>query len=226
MKDDPRNSTVAPLRLNRRKLVQGGATAGLAAALPARTLSASDRKIAWSLWQQENPGATPVTVEEYVPIVLSNDEWTTLIAVVDRLFPKTDKTPSGAETGAHIYIDQVLSTHDTNKLPDYRSGLAAIEASIDDGFAAASADAQDDALRDIEAGLEKDVPIGFFKTLLSHTRQGMFGDPIHGGNREFMGWDMIGYPGIKLVWSAEDQSINADVEPEHISVVKYGGTPQ
>lgn len=224
MRDDSRHITVAPMRLNRRRLVQGGATAGLAAALPAQMLSASDRKIAWSLWQEENPEATPVAVEEYVPIVLTATEWTTLTAVVDRLFPKSDTTPGGAETGAHIYIDQKLSTRYASQSSDYQTGLAAIEAAIDGGFSAASAADQDDALRNIEAGKVKDVPEGFFNTLLEHTRQGMFCDPIHGGNREFMGWDMIGYPGIKLSWSAEEQAIGTKVEPEHISVEQYGGT--
>ena len=34
--------------------------------------------------------------------------------------------------------------------------------------------------------------------LLEHTREGMFSDPIYGGNVNFAGWDLIGYPGIKL----------------------------
>ena len=38
-------------------------------------------------------------------------------------------------------------------------------------------------------------PGGFFATLLEYTRQGMFADPIHGGNAGFAGWDLIGYPG-------------------------------
>lgn len=63
MDDSPRQTTVSPLRLNRRRLVQG-ASVGAAAALPARMLSASDRKLAWNLWQEENPEATPETVED------------------------------------------------------------------------------------------------------------------------------------------------------------------
>lgn len=222
MEDTTRRTTKPPLRVNRRRLIQG-AGIGLAAALPSRLMSASDRKLAWNLWQQENPGATPVTVGTYVPIVLTATEWATLAAVVDRLFPKTDATPGGAETGAHIYIDRTLSTAYTDQIPDYRTGLAAIETSVDGGFSAAGPDTQDATLSDIEAGKGKDVPNGFFDTLLGHTRQGMFCDPVYGGNREFMGWDMIGYPGIKLVWSADDQAIDAKVEPEHISVEKYGG---
>ena len=51
----------------------------------------------------------------------------------------------------------------------------------------------------------------------------MFGDPVYGGNQNFAGWDLIGYPGIKLVWSEADQQIDAVVKPLHISVKQYGG---
>lgn len=69
-----------------------------------------------------------------------------------------------------------------------------------------------------------DIPEGFFPTLIEHTRQGMFGDPVYGGNASFVGWDLIGYPGIKLLWTAEEQDINVEVTPEHTSVEEYGGT--
>ena len=51
----------------------------------------------------------------------------------------------------------------------------------------------------------------------------MFGDPIHGGNKDFAGWDLIAYPGVKLVWTAEEQAIDAVVIPEHASVAEFGG---
>ena len=31
----------------------------------------------------------------------------------------------------------------------------------------------------------------------SHVLQGTFGDPHYGGNRGFVGWDLIGYPGVR-----------------------------
>lgn len=210
------------LRPSRRRLIQG-AGAALAGAFPVGALSAAERKTAWRLWQQEHPGATPASVESYTPVALSDAEWATLTAIVDRLFPKTDTTPSGSDTGAHIYIDQKLSTVYAAQAATYRDGLSAVEASIKGGFSNASAIDQDAALREIEAGAVTSVPAGFFPTVLEHTRQGMFCDPIHGGNREFLGWDMIGYPGIKLVWTADDQAVDAVVKPEHLSVANFGG---
>ena len=72
-----------------------------------------------------------------------------------------------------------------------------------------------------EAGDLDGAPEGFFPLLLEHTRQGMFCDPIHGGNRNFAGWDLLGYPGIKLVWTEADQSEGTEVRPEHVSVEEF-----
>ena len=36
-------------------------------------------------------------------------------------------------------------------------------------------------------------------------RQGMFGDPYYGGNANFVGWDLLGYPGIRTMVTADDQ---------------------
>ena len=33
--------------------------------------------------------------------------------------------------------------------------------------------------------------------LLNDTNEGMFADPIYGGNRDFAGWKLIGYPGAQ-----------------------------
>jgi gluconate 2-dehydrogenase gamma chain len=35
----------------------------------------------------------------------------------------------------------------------------------------------------------------FFETLLANTIEGFFSDPAYGGNREMVGWRMIGFPG-------------------------------
>ena len=35
----------------------------------------------------------------------------------------------------------------------------------------------------------------FFNLVRAHTIQGTFCDPYYGGNANFVGWDLIGYPG-------------------------------
>lgn len=38
----------------------------------------------------------------------------------------------------------------------------------------------------------------FFDLLLTYTVAGFFADPVHGGNREMVGWKLIGFPGAQM----------------------------
>ena len=37
--------------------------------------------------------------------------------------------------------------------------------------------------------------LDFWSLLLLHTRQGFYGDPVYGGNKDRVGWKVIGFPG-------------------------------
>ena len=87
----------------------------------------------------------------------------------------------------------------------YRKGLASLDKHCTASFggkkfAQLSADQQDDVLKKIEAGEVKFDGVdaqGFFDALLKDVPEGFFSDPIHGGNRNMVGWSMIGFPGIR-----------------------------
>jgi gluconate 2-dehydrogenase subunit 3-like protein len=57
----------------------------------------------------------------------------------------------------------------------------------------------------------------FFTLVRGHTLQGTFCDPIYGGNANFVGWDLIGYPGVRLAVSAADQNLSTPPTPAHTS---------
>lgn len=40
-----------------------------------------------------------------------------------------------------------------------------------------------------------EIHLDFFPLLCLHTRQGFYADPIYGGNKKFVGWEVIGFPG-------------------------------
>jgi gluconate 2-dehydrogenase gamma chain len=44
---------------------------------------------------------------------------------------------------------------------------------------------------------------GFFNLLLTYTVAGFFSDPVHGGNRDMVGWKLIGFPGAHISYSAD-----------------------
>ncbi len=87
----------------------------------------------------------------------------------------------------------------------YRNGLTALDKYCKDNrggksFADLTTDQQDDVLGQIEAGKAKFEGVdaeGFFSALLKDVPEGFFSDPIHGGNRDMVGWKMIGFPGIR-----------------------------
>lgn len=221
-----KGATLAPLHLMpRRTFVQGsavavgGATAGLLMAREGRAA----RPQTWAEWLATKGVGTPAALDAYQPVAFTMAELDTLKAAIDRLIPSDDLGPGASESGVFMYIDRLLGGNSSALLPVYQAGLAALNAGDGGEFVGLDEAAQDELLASVEAGDISDAPAGFFPLMLEHTRQGMFGDPIHGGNREFAGWDLIRYPGVKLVWTEEDQAIGTDVEPEHISVEEYGG---
>jgi gluconate 2-dehydrogenase gamma chain len=58
---------------------------------------------------------------------------------------------------------------------------------------------QDEVLHDLEEGkieLEAVSAKLFFGLLMRNTEEGFFADPMYGGNRDKVGWKLIGFPGI------------------------------
>jgi gluconate 2-dehydrogenase gamma chain len=49
-----------------------------------------------------------------------------------------------------------------------------------------------------------DEGLGFFDALALHTRQGFYSDPVYGGNKGHVGWEVIGYPGPKTLKETND----------------------
>jgi hypothetical protein len=61
----------------------------------------------------------------------------------------------------------------------------------------------------------------FFDLVRNHTLQGMFCDPFYGGNANFVGWDLLGYPGIRTIVSPDQQRMGIELAPNHKSAYDY-----
>jgi len=134
---------------------------------------------------------------------LSEDEARTLAAVVDRIIPP-DQDPGAGWAGVVNFIDrQLVGPYRTFQKP-YRLGLAGTNvaslALCGKRFTELAGEKQDEVLRAIEKNQApgttwKQQPAGqFFEMVLSHTMQGFYGDPRHGGNRERASWKMLRLP--------------------------------
>ena len=53
-----------------------------------------------------------------------------------------------------------------------------------------------------------DEGMDFFNALVLHTRQGYYGDPAYGGNKDRVGWKVIGFPGPESLASTNDLSFS------------------
>jgi gluconate 2-dehydrogenase gamma chain len=87
----------------------------------------------------------------------------------------------------------------------YRAGIRALDNHIGARFRGKSfsqlkPEQQDSILHALDSGkldLDKVPAKEFFSFLHENTIEGFFSDPIHGGNRNMVGWKLIGYPGAR-----------------------------
>jgi gluconate 2-dehydrogenase gamma chain len=187
-------------RWSRREMLRRSAALGAVAAVPANVLA-------------QAASAAPYTN-------LTAAEAATLEALVARLIPHDANGPGALEAGVARYIDGALGNALAAQRPAYAAGLAALDAYARSRggapFAALPPARQDELIGDLEAlrapGFTPSSS-AFFELVLGHTLEGMFGDPHYGGNRNFIGWELIGYPGLRLAVTAEQQRMDAELEP-------------
>lgn len=209
---------------SRREWLKRVGIAGTAAALPFGEGPAAALE---STQQSSQPvPARPVPREPLQALTAAEAD--TLDAVVARLIPSDANGPGAAEAGAVRYIDRALAGGLKDQREAYSSGLAAFDRycrmSKGGPFTALSATDQDAVLVEVENGAATASGAGFvgsstafFAMVRAHTLQGTFGDPYYGGNANFVGWDLIGYPGVRTVVTAEMTRLGAVVEPNHRS---------
>ncbi|MGO9821801.1 MAG: gluconate 2-dehydrogenase subunit 3 family protein [Solirubrobacteraceae bacterium] len=170
------------------------------------------------------------------PVALTAAELATLTAVLTQLLPADSLGPGAVEAGVPTYIDRSLAGSYKPLLPAYQSFLPMFDTAAQtmgaSSFSALPAAEQISLLSAFETGTPPGIPAseattvqGLFQLLLEHMREGMFGDPMYGGNQNLAGWTLIGYPGIQLVTTAADQKINANVKPSNKTARSYGGKP-
>jgi gluconate 2-dehydrogenase gamma chain len=159
---------------------------------------------------------------------LAVDEAEILEALTIRLIPSDENGLGAREARAARYIDRALGGTLSESADAYRSGLAAVDAyavrSRLARFARLSPTDQDAVLGDMESGratgFTPNAPT-FFNLLRTHTIQGTFCDPYYGGNANFAGWDLIGYPGVRLGVSAADQRMDRRPPPVRRSAYEH-----
>ena len=121
---------------------------------------------------------------------LAADEASEFAAMAARIIP-TDETPGADEAGVIYFMDNVLGSSRAELLPMLREGLSELQASANSRFGTATfseltAEQQDSLLESIDEGM-------FFNSVRYLTIAGMFASPALGGNRDRVGWQLLGF---------------------------------
>jgi Gluconate 2-dehydrogenase subunit 3 len=156
--------------------------------------------------------------------VLTLTERQSLEAMVSRIIPADVEGPGALEAGCARYIASALGDAYRSLRKTYSAGLAALDTqAMSNGgksFAASGATEQDKILSEFEQNIrvgEYGDSAAFFELVRRHTLEGMFGDPSYGGNANFAGWDLIGYPGPKIYVPQQMQTMDAKPPRSRVS---------
>src|ERR1700745_266868 len=119
--------------------------------------------------------------------------------------------PYGRQDG--LYVQPPFHAGTPNQGPQseagpaqkYREALAALDRACQAKYAGKAFDElaesdMDTGLKGLESGdfkLDGADGKSFFEQAVKDVQMGFFADPIYGGNRDMVGWKMIGYPGAR-----------------------------
>ncbi|HEY3834990.1 MAG TPA: gluconate 2-dehydrogenase subunit 3 family protein [Bryobacteraceae bacterium] len=120
----------------------------------------------------------------------TDDEASTVEAVTAQLIP-SDSAPGAKEAGVVNYIDIQLSRAFRKHRSAYRQGLQWIDDASRKAYGKRFVELTEDQQVQVLNAAEEQSK-AFFNLILNHTRQGFYGDPRHGGNRDRTSWKMLG----------------------------------
>jgi len=123
--------------------------------------------------------------------VLSAAEAREIEALASQIIPQDD-SPGAREAGVIYFIDQALATFDADKRALYTEGLKRAQAARLELFPNSQSIAALQPAEQIRL-LETIEKTEFFDVLRTHTILGFFGNPSYGGNRDLVGWKLIGF---------------------------------
>ncbi|MGH7477244.1 MAG: gluconate 2-dehydrogenase subunit 3 family protein [Longimicrobiales bacterium] len=111
-------------------------------------------------------------------------------AFAARIIPSGDGTPGATEAGAVYFADAALAGPFAGMLEPVRKGLADLdrraEAAHGGAFGELEPAQQDAIIREVEQ-----APSPFFGMARVLTVAGVFSEPLHGGNRDGVGWALL-----------------------------------
>jgi gluconate 2-dehydrogenase alpha chain len=152
------------------------------------------------------------TPRKFVTAALNQAEAAVLECFFEQLFPADEHGPGATTIGVVPFLDRALLGPYAGHLETYRLAIQALDAESDTRFQASFVEADSRQQQELIAALENGSvsqfravdPRSFFLLARSHLQEGLFCDPIHGGNQDKTGWRFLGHPGVWLENSGEE----------------------
>ena len=124
-------------------------------------------------------------------LFLTHTEAADVEAIAAQIVP-TDDTPGARDAGVVHFIDRALATLWSQLAGDYRAQLTAFRTAVRERYPSAPSFAALPSDQQI-AHLSQNDRTPFFNTTRVLTLLGMFSLPEYGGNRDGVGWTLIGF---------------------------------
>ena len=142
----------------------------------------------------------------------THDDAATVAAFTERLMPGAPGKPGAREAGVLNYIDLALAGAYADLQDFYRRGLVTLDAYCRKAYNLPFLSSLPRSRTKSSAALDQGKATGFswptaqdfFNTVRTHTMEGMFADPLYGGNQNFAGWRLVGFPGAQAVFTPAD----------------------
>jgi gluconate 2-dehydrogenase gamma chain len=162
----------------------------------------------------------------WTPTALTPSQFATVEALAGRIIPTTD-SPGAIEGGSACYIDQALAGPYADHLHVYQTGITELDRHcaglFGKPFSELEEERQDEVLEMLEDGKIEGVSEAskLFALLLRHVMEGFFCEPKYGGNRDLVGWKLVGFPGQR--YGYDDPYINRTVD---LPPIAFDGPPR
>jgi gluconate 2-dehydrogenase gamma chain len=123
-----------------------------------------------------------------------NDADAAIVDAIAALIIPSDDTPGAREAGVVQFIDRALDGFARDQRTLFASGLSDLQKRVDaahpgvESFTKLDAARQSALLHELERSKSD-----FFIAMLAATAAGMFARPEYGGNRDKLGWKLIGF---------------------------------
>lgn len=132
-------------------------------------------------------------------------------AIAAQIIP-TDETPGAREAGVIFFIDRALSSFDKDSQKHYKAGLADLQAKRAAMFPGSTSIAS--LKPEQQLALVKSIDgTPFFETVRAHTIIGFLNSPDQGGNRNYVGWKLLGMDD-RMVYQPPFGYYDADLRKE------------